>query len=227
MFGGGVRESAKAAGIKSTAHVVRKREARPVKTPHEAKWRILAKKLPKLSEEELQAFPKSIDPRDRAAFIEAVLAQAGPDGIPPETMSVVGEILEDWASEDFDGAWAWASCRSIESDANRKFVASKLLDGLLVVDLDRAFALHLEMAAEDSDFRSEVPIAILQKCASKDAASFVDLLGHLPFGSSTTYTGMKFATDFDFQQAAEGITALQKSHEGKSPPAFPTNFLSK
>jgi len=224
VFGGGVRESAESAGNKSAAPVVTKREARPAKTPHETKFRNFAKELPKLSTEDKEAFKKSLAPKDRPAAIEAMLAQAGPDGIPGQTRVMVDEILKTWANEDFEGVWAW--CQQLESDASRKFVASQIIEGLVNKDPDRAFALHLEMAAEDPEFTSHAPLNILQQAVSKDAASFLDLLGKLPCRNGSSGRPMDFAADFDFQQAADGITALTKSHSGKSPPAFPTNFLS-
>lgn len=187
IFGGGVRESAEAAGNKSAAPFVRKLEARPVTSPHESKFRTFAKELPKLSENDREAFTKSLTPGDRAAAIEAMLAQAGPNGIPVETHSMIGQILMTWASEDFDGAWAWA--RQIESDGDRKFVASQLLDFSGGKDPDRALALHLEMAAEDPDFSSSAPLDILQKAASKDAGSYLDLLGKVPFGKGVRGQG--------------------------------------
>jgi hypothetical protein len=225
IFGGGVQDSAEAPGNKSAAPIIRKREARPVATPHESKFRTFAKELPKLNTADKETFMKSLAPGDRAAAIEAMLSQVGPLGLPSETMTMLGEILKTWADEDFDGAWAW--CMKIESDVIRVFVAPQLLDGLVNKDPERALALHLEMASENPDFSSTVPLNILKQAASKDAASYLELLGKLPFRSGSNGTAMEYAADFDFQQAADGLTALQKSREGKSPPVFSTNFLSK
>ncbi len=224
IFGGGTRESAEAAKNKSAAPVVRKSEAPTVTSPHESKFHTFAKELPKLSEDEREAFTKSLTPGDRAAAIEAMLDQAGPDGIPVVTHSMIVQILMTWASEDFDGAWAWA--RQVESDGDRKFVASQILDVCGGKDPDRALALHLEMAAEDPDFSSSAPLDILQKAASKDAASYLDLLGKLPFGKGVRGRAMDFAADFDFQQAADGLTDLKKRHDRGYPSAFATNFLA-
>ncbi len=224
MFGGCIRESPETAGDKSATPVVRKRDVRPATNTHEAKFRNFAKKLSNPSIEDAEAFKKSLAPEDRAAAMEALLAQAGPYGIPELATSMIDEILKIWADEDINGAWSW--CQRIDRDANRKFVAGKLIDGIVDKDMDRAFALHLEMTAEDPDFYSEVPMKLLDQAVSKDAASFLDLLGKLPFGNGGGGRPMDFAEDFDFQQAAEGVTALRKNHEGKSPPVYPTNFLS-
>lgn len=223
MFGGGMRESAGTAGNKVAAPVVSKREARPVKAPYEAKFRNFAKELPSLSEEEMEAFKKSLAPGDRAAAIEAMLSQAGPYGLPPEIMAMTSEILKTWASEDFDGAWAW--CQRIESDANRNFIAAELLDQLVGKDPDRALALHLEMAAGDSGFDSRILFELLRQVTTKDAASFLNFLGKLPFDYNDQSMPVEFAADFNFQQAADGIVALRKNQ--KAPiQILPNNLLS-
>ena len=221
---GGMRESAEAAGKKRDPTVVSKREARSANSPHEAKFRSFAKELPKLSDEDKEVFEKSLAPGDRSAAIEAMLAETGPQGISSEARSIIYDILATWVGEDFDGAWAW--CRRIENDANRKFVASKLIDELVGKDLDRAFALHLEMVAKDPDFSSDAPIKFLHKATSKDAATFLDFLGKLPFGRISDSSEVTFPENFDFQQAADGVTALMKNHNETEPPVFPDNFLS-
>jgi hypothetical protein len=222
IFGGGARESSEVAGKKSAAPVVREREARPVTIQDDAKFRSFAKELPNLSDGEQKAFKKSLAPGDRAAVLNALLAQAGRDGIPWQSKPMISEILKTWAGEDFNGAWAWY--RRIESDASRKFVASHLLDELVSQDADRAFALHLEIAAENPDFISSVPEHFLHKAASKDAVAYLDFLGKLPSSKSCFGNKVDFAKDFDFQQAAEGVQALKKKHGGELP-VFATNFL--
>lgn len=223
IFIGSSHETAET-GTNSAAPVVTKREPRPATTPHEAKFRSFAKQLPKLSAEEQAAFKKSLSPADRPAAIGAMLAQAGPDGAPVQTKTMLFEILDTWAGEDFEGAWEWS--RTIENDASRSFVATRLLNAILDKDLDHALSLHLEMAAEDPEFKSDVPLTALKQAASKDAATFLELLGKLPmrnYGGAST--GMNFAADFDFQQAADGITALRKS-AGRFPSERPSNFLA-
>jgi hypothetical protein len=177
-----------------------------------------------MSIEESDAFRKSLAPADRTAAIDALLAQAGPEGFHWTTKSMIGNILKAWAGEDFDGAWEW--CSTIESDGNRNFVAAQLLDLLTENDPDRALALHLEMSAGDPKFISNVPLTLLGKTTSMDAGSFLDLLGKTPFGGGTSGTAMDFAADFNFQQAADGINALLRTQQGKHPPAFPTNFIA-
>ncbi|MES2921181.1 MAG: hypothetical protein V4819_06535 [Verrucomicrobiota bacterium] len=223
IFGGGLRASAQFAGNNSAASVVRKREARPVKSPHEAKFRSFAKELPSLSEEEMEAFKKSLAPGDRPAAVDALLAQAGPYGLPGEVTNMISEILKTWAGEDFDGAWDW--CRRIESDANRNFIASELLDQLVDKDPDRALALHLEMVAEGTGFDSRILFELLRQVTTKDAASFLNFLGKLPSDYNDQEMPVEFAADFNFQQAADGIVALRKNQ--KAPiQILPNNLLS-
>lgn len=223
IFGEGMRENAEAAGDKSVAPVVHKRGPRPVTTSHEAKFHNFAKELPSLSEEEMEAFKKSLAPADRPAAIEAMLAQTGPYGLPGGTMAMTSEILKAWAGEDFDGAWAW--CQRIESDASRNFIASELLPQLVDKDPDRALALHLEMAAGDPGFSSTVLFDLLPQVTTKDAASFLNFLGKLPFDYNDQSMPVEFAADFSFQQAADGIVAIRKNQ--KAPiQMLPNNLLS-
>jgi hypothetical protein len=97
--------------------------------------------------------------------------------------------------------------------------------------VNRALALHVEMVTEYPLFHSSVPPNIFKQAASKDAASFLEVLGVLgelpcdPFAENIGELA-DFAVNFDFQQAADGLTALKTNRGGKSPPAFPTNFLS-
>lgn len=217
-------DSPDVAGHQPAPPVARKHETRPAKTSHESKWRVFARKLPSMSGEERDAFEKSLAPVDRTAAIDALLAQAGPEGFHWATRSMIGNILKAWAGEDFDGSWDW--CRQIESDGNRNFVAAQLLNELADKDPDRALALHLEMSAADPKFLSNVPLTLLRKATSTDAGSFLDLLGKTPFGDGSSGTAMEFAADFDFQQAADGLDALLRSQQGKQPPVFPTNFLA-
>jgi hypothetical protein len=223
MFGGGIREIAEPAENKSAAPVITKREARLVTSPHEVKFRNFAKELPTLSMEKREAFQNSLTSGDRPAALEAMLAQAGPYGIPGETAAMISEILKAWADEDFDGAWAW--CRRIESDANRNFIASELLPQLVDKDPYRALALHLEMVAGGPGFSSSVLFELLPQVATKDAASFLDFLGKLPFDYNDQSIPVEFAADFNFQHAADGIVALSKNK--KAPiQILPSNLLS-
>lgn len=223
IFGGGTRERAEVAGNKSAAPGVRKSEARPEKAPHKSKFSNFAKELPFLSEEEMEAFKKSLAPADRPGAIETLLAQAGPYGLPGETATMISEILKTWAGEDFDGAWAW--CRRIESGANRNFIASELLPQLVDKDPNRALALHLEMAARSPDFSSTVLFDLLPQVTAKDANSFLNFLGKLPFDYNDQSIPVEFAADFNFQQAADGIVALRKNQEAPIQ-ILPNNFLS-
>ncbi len=201
-----------------------KHMARPVTTPNDTRFRSFAEQLPRLSAEEMESFAQTLAPTDRAAAINAMLAQSGPLGLSAQTLAMMREILTIWAKEDFDGAWAW--CQQIEVAANRNYVASALLDQLVGKDPDRALALHLNMAARDPAFTSYVPFGMIKIASSKDAASFIDLLGKLPFDGSTMAVEVNFALDFDFQLAADGVTSLSKKQTGFSPPVFPSSFLS-
>ena len=64
------------------------------------------------------------------------------------------------------------------------------------------------MAAEDPNFSSHIPLKILSTATTKDAGYILDLLEKMPFASGGSVTAMNFAVDFDFQQAADGFTAL-------------------
>lgn len=125
---------------------------------------------------------------------------------------------------------AWAFCRRIESDADRKLITSQFLNVLVETDPNRAFALYLGMVAEDPAFSSNVRPILLRQAASDNATSFIDILGRQPFDISITSAEVTFAKDFDFQQAADGFTAiLRKKPENpfSSHPQLPANFLTE
>jgi hypothetical protein len=185
------------------------------------KWQAFATQFPAISENERAAFQKNIAPQDRGAAIEALLAQGGPDGFDDELERMIGQLVSQWAEENFEAAWAWS--RQLKGEGTQNFIASQLLDKLVITDPERAVTRYLEMMQTNPSFESKVPEKVLAGAALKSAEDFLNFAGK--FGLSW-YLGdpCKFATDFNFQQLADGIVKLIGSKSEKLPMGFPQNF---
>jgi hypothetical protein len=185
------------------------------------KWQAFATQFSEISEKERAAFQKNIAPQDRGAAIEALLAQGGPVGFDRELGAMIDQLVSQWAEENFEAAWAWS--RQLKGEGNQNFIASKLLDKLVMTDPERALSRYLEMVQTNPSFESKVPEKVLASAALKSAEDFLNFAGK--FGHSwDTGDSCEFAKDFNFQQVADGIAKLQGSDDRKLPVGFPQNF---
>jgi hypothetical protein len=138
---------------------------------------------------------------------------------------VMESILRDWASADFDGAWA--SAVQVDHPGLRQFMLSTLLDTQIQKDPDKALALYLDQVSVDPNFSSRVPLSILGLRAGQGSDAFIDVLSRLPTGRNSIGTEMKFSADFDFRKVADAMATLKKGAPDRKPPAFATNFFEK
>ena len=202
-------------------HLERKSSAKRPQDTHEKKMRAFARQLPLLSSNEQETFCEKLAPQDRSALLEAMLKEASPSGFKFEQYSPLSKVLREWVAEDSDGALAW--CQQLSSEAARRFMTGQILDKLAEKDLNGALAMHLEMSATDPKFKSSVPLVALEQTTKKSARDFLNLLNKIPLNGGGT-RNFEFAKDFDFQQAADGVTALlAKQHA--LPHEFPMNFI--
>ncbi len=199
----------------------RKSGTRPTPTAREAEFLAFVRRVPTLNDKEKDAFSKNLAPKNRGAMIETLLKEGDPSGLSHEGYGMVNSILKIWVAEDFESAWTWS--QQITNDACRRFVTGKLLDEMAKKDLARALALHLEMNAADPKFKSSVPLVALEATTPKSASDFLNVLGKIPLhGGGTRH--FEFAKDFNFQQAAAGISALL-GKQNQLPDEFPMNFI--
>jgi hypothetical protein len=201
----------------------RKTAPRQTSTAREAEFLAFAKRLPTFFDNEDNEFSKNLSPQDRGALIETLLKEGNPSGLKSEGHSAVSSTLQVWVKEDFESAWTWS--QQIANDASRRFIMGEILEQLVDKDPTRAFALHLEMSAADPKFKSDAPLFALRATTPKSASDFINLLNKIPpnvHGGSTCHCD--FARNFDFQQAAVGISALLKKQD-QVPSAFPMNFM--
>ena len=195
------------------------------KPPYNAEWLALGKRAKGLGNQEREKAVKELDPKDRIAALEALASQAGLNGLDYQVKSLMEKILENWAIEDFDGAWQAARATSNRDLAD--FMMKEVLGQLAKTDPDRAFAIHLEQKAVDPNFYSNAPKRILDAKLKLGAADYVEILKQLPFGGNCTGSTVEFASDFDFQFAADGFAKLKAEQANKNPATFPTNFYSE
>lgn len=204
---------------KSTRPQERTRE----KSAHDAKWVTFGKRADDLGFKEKETLLKELAPGDRVSALEALASTAGLNGLNYRVKSMMEDILERWADEDFDTAWN-AAQREKDPELSG-FMVKALLNQLVKKDEDRAFALHVDQLAADPDFTSGVPGKVLASKLKIGAEEYLAVLGKTKFGSGSSGTSVEFAENFDFRLAADGVAELMKDR--KSPANFPTNFYTE
>lgn len=204
----------------------RSRHVVSTKSPDDANWSVFGKRAKDLNIQEREKAVKELDPEDRLAALEALASQAGLNGLSYGVKSMMEKILESWTVENF--ADAWTAARSTKNPDLADFMRRIVLAQLAKTDPDRAFALHLEQKAVDPHFSSMAPHKFLSSKLAISATAYIDALRQLPFGdNSTTFSDGKFAENFDFQTAADGLVKLMGEQKNKRPSSFPANFFSE
>lgn len=215
-------EEAKAEGDSTRPTRRTPHSSRPVE--HDTKWNTFARSAGRMSGEEKETWLKNLKASDRISALEALLSQAGPQGLPYDVQHLMENILANWAKEDFDGAWKWSE--HCQPDKFRSFAKKALLGSLLDRDAARALELHIAQVKEDPEFTSRVSGHFIEKAAMGNAGDFVDLLSKLSFQRGARGTAMNFAENFDFKAAADGLAAMTEGREDR-PYEFPSNFIEE
>ncbi len=208
-------------------------ENRPTRTPHERKWQGFGELVAKMQSEEQEEVLKTLDPHDRAAALESLLTQAGPNGLDLNLKEMVTKILAKWGMEDFDGAWEWT--QSCKLEAMRTFAVRKLLEDMAGRDAKRALALYYKQLEISPRYESDVAEILIKASAGKSTDEFIDLLGRFHFscsersaiGTLRSAWGVEFAPDFDFRTAADTTVKLMQERGGEFPERFPNNFIKE
>ena len=155
--------------------------------------------------------------------LEALMASTGPEGVGYELKAVMESILRDWASEDFEGAWAAALDQS--HPGLKRFMLSTLLDTQFANDPEKTFSLYLEQAAKDPAFPWNVPLKTMGLRAGEGADAYIEAFSKLPWGNFNVGTTMKFSVDFDFRKVADAVSTLGKASPDQITPVFASNFF--
>ena len=207
-------------------------ENRPTRTPHERKWQGFGESVAKMQSEEQEEVLKTLDPHDRAAALESLLAQAGPEGLDSDLKEMVTKILIKWGMEDFDGAWGWT--QSCKPESVRIFAVRKLLEDLAGRDSARALNLYYQQLENGPNYETDVPAILVNASAGKSTDDFIELLGRFRFDHrGNTFwghprnTSVHFAPDFDFRTAAETTVKLRHEREGGWPECYPSNLIKE
>jgi hypothetical protein len=210
-----------AAQPSQSRHSERKTNSKRPHDTHEKEMRAFARQFPLLDYHEQETFSEKLAPSDRGALLEAMLKEGSPSGFKHEQCCLLYSVLSIWVAEDGDGAWAW--CQQLTPEASRRFMTGEVLDELAKKDLNKALALHLKLHATDPKFNSDVPLIALEATTTKSARDFLEVLNKIPLRGGGT-RNFSFAKDFDFQQAADGVTALL-ARQHALPDEFPMNFI--
>lgn len=171
---------------------------------------------------------KPIATADVPAVIAHLLSQAGPSGLSWQTRSEINDMLGNWAKEDFESAYSWASSYP-NRNAARDFLEA-ILKEHAKTDFDGTLELILKLKNESGiklDMGSEL-FAIASKRSVRDA--FNALAASPSDGSGFSGGPAEFPEGFDFKTFAE-LTAAHLKKEGTSAHSafshFPTNVLSE
>lgn len=180
-----------------------KREERPAKTPHDAKWVNFGKQVGRFSEQEKQDFLKKLEPKDRFKALLAIVSQGGPSGLHYQLRNLATSILRDLAKEDFEETWE--ASLAVENDGIRRYLLQELLDLHADSNPEQAFALYLECVADDPMLSSRAPSKMAELKAAEGTRAFLDFWAKFPaVDSASRYvTDATFAEDFDFRLVAE------------------------
>lgn len=208
------------------------RESRPTTTPHDTKWQSFGKSVARMSHEDQEAVLEKLDSLDWAAAMEAILAQAGPEGLDHDMKEMLTSILTKWGVEDFDRAWEWT--QSCEPEAMQIFAVKTLLEDLAKREPEKALMLYYRKTSVSPQYESDVPEILMKASAGNGADEFVKLLGRFKFSASertgmgtVRRTSVEFAPDFDFRQVADATVKLMEKHGGEMPERFPYNFTAE
>jgi hypothetical protein len=209
--------------VATSSRSARSRELRPTISKNNDKWQNFAMQFSTTSEEEKKNFEQSITPKERKAAIEALLAQGGPQGFDSKMEDMIVRLLSAWEEENFEEVWIWG--QQINGQGTQSFVAGKLLNLLVITDLDRAANLYFELSKTNHHIHCDVPEKILARAALKNTEEFLKLAEKIPMSDFFHQESFKFAQDFNFQQVADTIAKLRKNKDDHAlPMGFPDNF---
>jgi hypothetical protein len=219
LRGGGREEIQK----QEAAQFASKREDRPAKTPHDAKWVNFGKQVGRFSEQEKQDFLKRLEPKDRFKALLAIASQAGPSGLHYQLHNMVASILHELARENWEETWE--ASLTVENDGTRRYLLQELLNLQADSNPERAFALYLGCVADDPMLSSSVPSKMAELKAREGTRAFLDFWAKFPaVDSGSRYmTDATFAEDFDFRLVAEEFERSKASER----PFVLKNFTSE
>ena len=184
-------------------------------------WQTFAAKISTSNPEAREALNETVAPGDRRAAIEALLAEGGPAGFDRHVEQTIDQLLDAWAEENLEAAWAWG--QKLNGEGSQNFIAEKLLNRMVTTDPELALTRYLELLQTNPSLKSKVPEKILANAALKSADDFLKLADKFKFGWDPG-AACEFAKDFNFQQIADEVGKLTNKEDGKIPIGFPKNF---
>lgn len=176
------------------------------------------------SETNLLANMKELEVDEIGLFLEALMAQIGPDGVPLNHRGELKELIGKWGEADFDAAWAWAlTCGNSGWGSSAKIA---LLEKLVLRDPKKALALEIEELRADPQHISSVIPQLMDAKAQEGAKALLDFIDSLPKRTLTaSLGGAEYPEGFDFAILMDGLAIYSANGEGQRPPYVPGSPL--
>ena len=159
-------------------------------------------------------------------FLAALSAKAGLGGLSWEDEDLLEKTLKRWYQQNPEGAIAWVM--ALESEEDRRELLIDFVNLEAEEDLDGALAL-LDGFNQQVEGRMSIPSSLIQKGADRDVETMLRVCAAgLGESDGSSGSGLKYATDFDFEAALNGLVELEENAgEGRSLSSLPSNLLSE
>jgi hypothetical protein len=202
------------------------RHAVTAKRGTDDRWDVFAQQMKNAAGPDWMPMWNDLQPSDRAAAMESMVNLTGQLRKEPERhlAKTMGEILKEWAGDDLEGAISAA--RNTSNEDLREFMVRGIKEYLIGKDLDRLITLEKEFPQRLMRFDMSLVQRGVMATLEKGAEEYVDALEKAP-DSGGIGTAGKFAADFDFQYAADGLARLMESRKDVRLLACPANFLQE
>ncbi len=171
---------------------------------------------------------KPIATADVPAVVTHLISQAGPSGLLWPVRSEINDMLSNWAKEDFDSAFTWAS-----SYPNRN-AAKDFLEAILgehaKTDFDDTLTL-IHKLKDESGLKLDMGSDLFEIAAKRGVKDAFNALAASPSdGSGFSGSSAEFPPGFDYKTFAE-LTSAHLKKEGKNAYSafshFPSNLLEE
>jgi hypothetical protein len=169
---------------------------------------------------------KTIVIADIPAVITHLLSLAGPSGLSWEARSEIDDMLANWAKEDFNSAFAWASAYP-NRNAAKDFLEA-IFKEHAKTDFDDTLKL-IHKLKDESGMKLDLGSELFEIASKRSVQDAFNALAASPSdGSGFSGGSAEFPEGFDFKTFAE-LTSAHLKKEGKSAYSafshFPTNVL--
>ncbi len=171
---------------------------------------------------------KTIASADIPAVITHLLSQAGPSGLNWKVRSEIDRMLVNWATEDFDSAFAWASSYPNKNAA--KDFLEVILRERAKTDFEGTMTC-MNKIRDESGIKLNLGQFLFDAAAKRSALEAFNVLAAFPSdGNGLSASEVEFPPGFDFKTFAELTSTHMKNNKNDGYIAFsyyPSNSLKE